>query len=153
MTTTSEAVVLPARRRLATPLELGLLGFALAALAFGAGAVGWTIGHGTTATRTVTVVAKAPAGGGATAVPAGPKGDAAAGKAVFVNSGCGSCHVLAAIGAKGTVGPNLDQVKLTEAEILVWVGKGKGAMPSFGRQLTAKQVADVSAFLAQTERK
>ena len=34
---------------------------------------------------------------------------AAAGKLVFQNSGCGSCHTLAAAGATGTVGPNLDQ--------------------------------------------
>jgi mono/diheme cytochrome c family protein len=33
----------------------------------------------------------------------------AAGKIVFQNNGCGSCHTLAAANATGTVGPNLDQ--------------------------------------------
>ena len=37
-------------------------------------------------------------------------GSAAAGKAVFTGSaGCSSCHTLSAAGAKGTIGPNLDQ--------------------------------------------
>jgi mono/diheme cytochrome c family protein len=34
---------------------------------------------------------------------------AADGKLVFQNNGCSSCHTLAAAGATGTVGPNLDQ--------------------------------------------
>jgi cytochrome c oxidase subunit 2 len=33
---------------------------------------------------------------------------AAAGKAVFISAGCGTCHTLADAGATGTVGPNLD---------------------------------------------
>src|SRR5439155_659078 len=35
-------------------------------------------------------------------------GDATAGKAVWDNNSCGSCHTLAAAGATGTVGPDLD---------------------------------------------
>lgn len=140
-----------ASRRRASALELGLLAVALVALGFGAGAVGWTIGHSSKSTRRVTVAPAAPAKQGAAATAA-VRGDPAAGKAVFVGSGCGSCHTLAATGAKGTVGPNLDQVKLTTSEILVWVGVGKGAMPSFKQQLTKKQLDDVSAFLAQVEK-
>jgi cytochrome c oxidase subunit II len=34
---------------------------------------------------------------------------AASGKAIFTGSGCSGCHTLAAAGATGTVGPNLDQ--------------------------------------------
>ena len=37
-------------------------------------------------------------------VPGGP------GAQVFANNGCGSCHVLAAAGTSGAVGPNLDEV-------------------------------------------
>jgi cytochrome c6 len=140
----------PVRRRRASALELGLLAVALVALGFGAGALGWTIGHGSTATRVVTVAARAPAGRGAAV--AAVKGDPAAGKGVFVRSGCGSCHTLAAARANGTVGPNLDQVKLTPSEIRAWVGVGKGAMPSFKHQLTQRQIADVAAFLANAER-
>ena len=39
----------------------------------------------------------------------GGGGDAAAGKQVFVEKGCGNCHTLAAVGAKRNVAPNLDQ--------------------------------------------
>jgi mono/diheme cytochrome c family protein len=37
-------------------------------------------------------------------------GDPARGKALFTGKGtCGSCHTLADAGAKGTIGPNLDE--------------------------------------------
>ena len=39
---------------------------------------------------------------------AGPPGEA--GKAVFTNNGCAACHALAAAGAKGNVGPDLDEL-------------------------------------------
>ena len=45
---------------------------------------------------------------GQTAKLAGPPGEA--GKAVFTNNGCAACHTLAAAGAKGTIGPNLDRL-------------------------------------------
>jgi cytochrome c oxidase subunit 2 len=53
----------------------------------------------------------APATSSATAVPRGSSPtSAAAGKAVFTGSaGCTGCHTLAAAGATGTIGPNLDQ--------------------------------------------
>src|SRR4051812_41390667 len=38
-----------------------------------------------------------------------PAGDAAAGKEVYASNGCGACHVLAAAGTNGTIGPNLDE--------------------------------------------
>ena len=41
---------------------------------------------------------------------AGGGGGAAAGKAVFVNNGCGACHTLQAAGATGKVGPDLDKL-------------------------------------------
>ena len=45
-----------------------------------------------------------------------PKGNAAAGKAVFLSSGCGACHTFKAIpGAVGKVGPSLDGLKAAAA--------------------------------------
>lgn len=132
-----------------SPLEVGLLALGLAVLAFGAGAVGWAVGHRGTSVRTVTVAAsRSPAQRTQPPAPAA-RGNPAAGKTVFVASGCGSCHVLAAAGASGTVGPNLDQVKLNESELLAWITTGKGAMPSFKSQLSKKQLADLVAFLAK----
>ena len=134
--------------------EFRLLAVGLAALAFGAGAVGWVIGHSGRPTAIVLNDqrfeggASAPATGTPTPAPA-PTGNPAAGKKVFVSAGCGSCHTLAAAGANGTVGPNFDQVKLTAAEILDWVKNGKGAMPSFKGRLSEKELADVAAFLAK----
>ena len=37
-------------------------------------------------------------------------GHPAAGKAVFVSSGCGACHTFKAAGTKGKVGPDLDNL-------------------------------------------
>ena len=41
---------------------------------------------------------------------AAPRGDIAAGRALFVRMGCGSCHQLAAAAGIGQVGPDLDVV-------------------------------------------
>ena len=84
-------------------------------------------------------------------VPTTPevKGDAAAGKAVFQSAGCTGCHTLADAGANGTVGPNLDQAKPPLDLVVDRVTNGKGAMPSFGGQLSEKQIADVAAYVVQ----
>src|SRR3954454_2702740 len=53
---------------------------------------------------------KASGGGAAAAAPAGGGGGAPDGKTIFTgDANCGSCHTLADAGAKGTVGPNLDE--------------------------------------------
>ena len=63
-------------------------------------------------------------------------------------SGCTSCHTLKDAGAKGTVGPNLDQKKPPAALVVERVTSGKGVMPSFSGQLTPKQIADVAAYVS-----
>lgn len=80
----------------------------------------------------------------------GGKGDAAAGKTVFMNSGCGSCHTLKDAGASAQVGPNLDEAKPAYALIVDRVTNGMGVMPAFGKtnQLTAKQIQDVAAYVS-----
>jgi cytochrome c oxidase subunit 2 len=42
-------------------------------------------------------------------------GAAAEGEAVFAANGCGSCHTLAAAGASGTIGPDLEQISRADA--------------------------------------
>jgi mono/diheme cytochrome c family protein len=76
-------------------------------------------------------------------------GDPVAGKVVFTTSACGSCHVLSAANASGTIGPNLDETKPDEALIEDRVVNGKGAMPAFP-QLTEQQVDDVVAFVHES---
>jgi cytochrome c oxidase subunit 1 len=111
------------------------------ALVFVGGIVGWTIGHytGHAGTHTVTV--------GSTAAPAKTTSAAAAGKQVFLSTSCGGCHTLAAAGAHGTVGPNLDQKKPTLALVVQRVTNGKGAMPSFKNRLSAQQIEDLAAYV------
>jgi len=84
-------------------------------------------------------------------VPTTPqaKGDPAAGKQVFETAGCKSCHTLKDAGASGTVGPNLDQAKPPKELVVERVTSGKGVMPSFSGQLSAKQIADVAAYVVQ----
>jgi cytochrome c553 len=75
------------------------------------------------------------------------KGDATAGKAVFLSAGCTSCHTLKDAGSTGTVGPNLDQLKPPEARIVTQVENGGGQMPPFKGQLSSKQIQDVAAYV------
>jgi len=93
-----------------------------------------------------TVVGSVPtetAGGGG-----GGEGDAAAGEAVFTDN-CATCHTLSAAGASGTVGPNLDDLKPDEATVKSQVENGGGGMPAFKDQLSADEIANVSAYVAE----
>jgi mono/diheme cytochrome c family protein len=103
----------------------------------------------------------------AEATPENPAstGDAAAGKAVFMSAGCAACHTFTPAGSKATVGPDLDRLKeyankagqpledfTTEAIIhppAKYVPPGfANTMPTtFGKSLTAQEIADVVAFL------
>jgi mono/diheme cytochrome c family protein len=78
------------------------------------------------------------------------EGDPAAGRQVFLGpGGCGSCHTLADAGTTGTVGPNLDDSQPSFELALDRVTNGQGAMPAFAGTLSEKQIADVSAYVAQ----
>ena len=72
------------------------------------------------------------------------------GKAVFIEAGCSTCHTLAAAGAKGTVGPNLDDLKPPKPSVVSAVTNGKGVMLSFRGMLTADQIQAVSEFVGQS---
>ena len=81
-------------------------------------------------------------------VPAKYKGgDPVAGKKVFQTAGCAGCHTLKDAGSTGTVGPNLDQAKPPLSLAVERVTHGAGAMPNFSGQLSAKQIADVTAYV------
>ena len=72
----------------------------------------------------------------------------AAGKAVFLSAGCVSCHTLKAAGATGTIGPNLDQLKPTEARVVKQVTNGGKIMPSFKGKLSSEQIQAVAHYVA-----
>src|SRR4051794_860396 len=95
-------------------------------------------------------------------------GDAKAGATLFTAQGCGGCHAFQPAGTHGNVGPDLD--KLTEysktanqtslkdftqqsiANPSAYIEKGyPNAMPDFGSTLSAKQIADLTAYLIQNQ--
>lgn len=80
---------------------------------------------------------------------AAAEGDAAAGEAIFTSAGCAGCHTLAAAGANGNVGPNLDEAKPDYATVLQFVTNGQGAMPSFSGQLSETDIQNVAAYVSQ----
>jgi mono/diheme cytochrome c family protein len=83
-----------------------------------------------------------------TASSGGAGSSSAAGRAVFASAGCGSCHTLAAAHATGDVGPNLDDLKPSEALVAHQVTNGGAAMPSFAGRLSKAQIAAVAKFVA-----
>jgi cytochrome c5 len=70
-----------------------------------------------------------------------------AGMTVF-DSTCASCHTLAAAGSTGTVGPNLDQLKPSDALVVHQVTNGGGGMPAFGSSLSKAQIQSVALFVS-----
>jgi mono/diheme cytochrome c family protein len=70
------------------------------------------------------------------------------GLAVFESAGCGKCHTLAAAGAHGTVGPDLDRLRPAYDRVLRQVEKGGGGMPSFRGDLSPRQIRAVALFVA-----
>jgi outer membrane protein assembly factor BamB len=71
----------------------------------------------------------------------------ASGKSVFTQN-CGSCHTLAAAGTGGTVGPNLDQLKPSDATVQHQVTNGGKVMPAFGGRLSKAQIAAVAKYVS-----
>jgi mono/diheme cytochrome c family protein len=92
-------------------------------------------------------------------LPTAAKGDPAAAKKVFINSGCGGCHTFAPAGSTGSIGPNLDDAlkgkdadfikeSITDPNAEVASGFQPSIMPQdYGSQLTSQQIADLVALL------
>jgi cytochrome c6 len=97
----------------------------------------------TTTTTSAPTTTSASGGGGA-----GGGSATAAGKSVFASAGCESCHTLKDAGSTGTIGPNLDQLKPTEAAVQHQVTNGGGAMPAFKGRLTPAQIDAVAAYVS-----
>ena len=79
--------------------------------------------------------------------------DVAKGKVLFKVTGCGKCHILKAAASKGTVGPNLDKLKLTQAKVAMQITAGGGFMPSFGGTLSKTKINQIAAFVYASEHK
>jgi mono/diheme cytochrome c family protein len=70
------------------------------------------------------------------------------GKQVFETAGCAGCHTLAAAGASGSIGPDLDKLKPTLATVEKQVTHGGGVMPSFAGKLSEAEIAAVAKFVS-----
>jgi mono/diheme cytochrome c family protein len=105
----------------------------------------------------VSVASVALASSGAT-----PKlvGTPAAGKPLFAAQGCGGCHTLKAAKTKGSVGPNLDGITLTEAQIISQITNGGSKfltaaqkklysfpMTAYKGKLTKVQIQNLAAYV------
>jgi uncharacterized membrane protein len=74
---------------------------------------------------------------------------ATSGRAIFDSAGCGSCHTLAAAGAAGSIGPNLDVFKPSRELVVQAVTDGSGEMPSFRGRLSEAQIEALAAYVAR----
>ena len=66
---------------------------------------------------------------------------------------CRLCHTLAAAGAQGEIGPDLDELAPTEERVRMAVERGVGNMPPFGETLSKDQIEAVSRYVAAAVRK
>jgi mono/diheme cytochrome c family protein len=96
----------------------------------------------------VTATKPAPAAGAGGGSNTGGGAAAPAGKQVFTTAGCGGCHTLKDAGSTGNVGPNLDQLKPSEARVEKQVEIGGGPMPAFKNSLTPGQIKAVATYVA-----
>ncbi len=62
---------------------------------------------------------------------------------------CGMCHTLAAAGAAGEIGPNLDELKPAAERITRAVKQGVGVMPGYSETLTEEQIATLVRYVAR----
>jgi cytochrome c6 len=90
----------------------------------------------------------AAAAGCGSAAPSPETKAATTGRGVFQSAGCSSCHVLADAGAKGQVGPDLDDVQPSLAAARKQITDGGGGMPAFKDTLTEHQLDLVARYVA-----
>ena len=74
------------------------------------------------------------------------------GAKVFDSAGCGGCHTLQAAKSKGTVGPDLDQLRPDAQTVERQVRNGGVGMPSFSKKLNQVQISQVAEFVSQSTR-
>jgi len=78
----------------------------------------------------------------------GPSAGAVSGRALFLGTGCGSCHTLAGAGTHGRLGPDFDTSELLSAsQLRASLTEGANGMPSFRGRLNDAQLSAVADFL------
>jgi mono/diheme cytochrome c family protein len=69
---------------------------------------------------------------------------------LLFQSSCGSCHVLAAAGTQGTVGPNLDESRPQLQAAIRQITTGGGGMPAFKGQLSEEQIRRLAQYVVRS---
>jgi cbb3-type cytochrome c oxidase subunit III len=82
--------------------------------------------------------------------PAGSPTNVGTNGAAIFKTNCASCHTLAAAGATGTVGPDLDQLKPAMAVVVRQVTNGGAIMPAFKGKLTPAQIQAVAKYVSSS---
>jgi mono/diheme cytochrome c family protein len=62
---------------------------------------------------------------------------------------CANCHTLAAAGASGKVGPNLDDLRPGTDLLVSQITNGGGGMPAFKGKLSEEQIQQLSDYVAE----
>ena len=71
-----------------------------------------------------------------------------AGKQVFEDWGCASCHAMKDAGASGHIGPAFDgNAALTKEFTVGRITNGQGAMPSVGGLMTDEEIATLADYI------
>jgi outer membrane protein assembly factor BamB len=90
-----------------------------------------------------------PPGGGGEEPPGGGGEQVASGAELF-DEHCASCHVLAAAGSTGTIGPNLDDVQPSLETVVSQVTNGGGGMPAFGNSLSEAEIQAIAEYVSSS---
>jgi mono/diheme cytochrome c family protein len=87
----------------------------------------------------------------ASKTPVNP-GSYAAGRKLFIAQACGSCHIMAAANQMdgSGLGPDLDRLNKTYAQIVTWITVGGHGMSPFKHVLTTLQIEDLANFIWTT---
>jgi mono/diheme cytochrome c family protein len=99
-------------------------------------------------TAILLVLAVAGCGSGADAPPPSPPA-APTGRELFGSSGCANCHALRDAGARGVVGPDLDELRPSEAAAIRQIRDGGSGMPPFRDALTPAQIRDLARYVTR----
>src|SRR4029453_5681356 len=75
-------------------------------------------------------------------------GSGTPGEKVFSSAGGAACPTVGAGGGKGTVGPNLDELRPNEQTVKRQVTNGGNGMPSFKSKLSPTEIQQVAAFVS-----
>ena len=76
-----------------------------------------------------------------------PPATAGGGEKLFSDN-CANCHTLAAAGASGKVGPDMDQLRPGPDLVNAQVTNGGGGMPAFKGKLTPEQITELANYVA-----